>query len=67
MQPTEPTKTCRACNGRGGYPVWQSGKPVGTQECHECEGEGSVWWNHIYDDSEDPTAPDTYKEAYGYA
>lgn len=67
MQPTEPTKTCRACDGRGEFLTIEAGVITGSDECRECEGTGDVWWNHVYDETDDPTAPDTWKEAYGYA
>ena len=55
MQQTEPWKTCQACNGQGGFTVWQaSTKKSRLVDCHQCEGTGSFWFDHTYELDEDP-------------
>jgi DnaJ-class molecular chaperone len=67
MPPTEPTKTCLACDGRGEFLTIQAGMVIASDPCRECEGTGSVWHNHVYDPDDNPYAPDTWKEALGIA
>ena len=67
MEYTEPTKTCRACSGKGGFVTRTATGKKSAVDCLECEGTGSVWFDHVYELDEDPHAPDTWKEAEGIA
>jgi DnaJ-class molecular chaperone len=67
MNRTDPWKTCLACNGKGGFNTRTAAGQTTAVDCSECEGTGSVWFDHTYEHDEDPSAPDTWKEAEGIA
>jgi DnaJ-class molecular chaperone len=64
MQHTEPLKTCHACSGKGGFITRTATGKKSAVDCSECEGTGSVWFDHVYDETD---AADTWKEAEGIA
>lgn len=63
---SEPTKTCRICNGKGGW-IIDTSTGAAIQECNECNGSGDVQHDHVYEPQEDPYAPDSLKEWEGIA
>lgn len=67
MPATEPTKTCRPCNGKGGWITDTRQGMHAIDECPDCHGQGIVSHDYVYDPGDDPYAPDNYKEWEGIA
>lgn len=61
--PEEASKTCRDCDGRGGW----SRKRIGTteiirEECERCEGHGSIAWGADPGPTEDDRDDDYWRD-----